>query len=145
MEETIQTKEAAAAAPPADDVGATAPADSCPTRHASCPARARARPARPQAPWQTTWFQEQTQTQARSPSHSPRRSSRGRTPCCCCSRPCSRARARGTRGSPDDAGPDARCSPALARRPLRRAADAKHNGSLSIKAPCRASSRATSS
>ena len=132
--------EAAATAPPADDVGATAPAPA-PT-HAP-PARARA--ARPQAPWQTTRFQEQTQTQARSPSHSPRRSSRGRTPCCCCSRPCSRARARGTRGSPNDAGPDARRSPALARRPLRRAADAKHNGSLSIKAPCRASSRATSS
>ena len=57
MEETIQTKEAAAAAPPADDVGATA--------------RARARPARPQAPWQTSWFQEQAKAQARSPSHRP--------------------------------------------------------------------------
>ena len=51
-------------------------------------------------------------------------------PCCCCSRPCSRARARGTGGTADDAGADASGAPALARRPLRRAADAKHDGSL---------------
>ena len=140
MEETIQTKEAAAAAPPADDVGATAPAPA-PTHAPPASPAAQPEPEQPAPKRRGRPLGSKNKPKAK-PSHSPRRSSQ-RTLCCCCSRPCSRARARGTRASPDDAGPDARRSPALARRPLRRAADAKHNGSLS-KASCRASSRATS-
>ena len=59
MEETISTKETAAAAPPADDVGAIAPSASSPT--------AEPEPTQPPLLWQTSWFQEQAKTKTEAP------------------------------------------------------------------------------
>ena len=107
MEETIQTKEAAAATPPADDVGATAPT----------PAPAPAPPAAPAA-------QPESEPEPAPPA--PKRRGRPRTS----QSPSPKPLLRRTGGAADDAGADASGAPALARRPLRRAADAKHHGSL---------------